>query len=130
MAICKDIIKTREIDFRSEHAASNPAQQAMALLKEVRGIEHMQARSNHRLQLRYDVRRLTLQMVENALTEVGFNLHNGLIHRMQRALLSYCEDTQRASLGVNREAQTDDNISLPKPQTQDPRPDHWRHYTS
>lgn len=130
MAICNDIIKTREICFRAERAASNPAQQAMALLKDVRGIEHMELRGPNRLQLRYDVGKLTLQMIETALKEVNFNLDNGLIHRMKRSLLSYCEDAQRASLGVNHDESADNAISLPKNHTQDPRPDHWRHYTS
>ena len=127
MPLCNDIIKDREIRFSL--STSDQAKKAEQLLRGVPGIEHIEAVDSNCLHIRYSIEELTLQMIESALREVGFDLDDGLITRLKRAVFSYCEDALRSSIGVDKaNNDTTPTLSLPQHSLQDPRPDDWRKY--
>ena len=53
----------------------------------------------------YDLRRITLQRIENALSELGYHLDNSLLCKLKRALFHYAEETQRENLAIAQEGQ-------------------------
>ena len=127
MALCNDIIKDREIRFKLSTA--DQATKAEELLKDVPGIESIEAVSAEILHVRYSVETLTLQMIEAALREVGFDLDDGLVNKLKRAVYSYCEDALRASIGVEQgDSDRVHTLSLSQSTLQDPRPHDWRKY--
>jgi hypothetical protein len=125
MTTGEDVVKNREIRFAPGDASQ--AEKAMKLLVNIKGIEQMSVASVC-LHIRYDVRHLTLQMLESALIEVGFKLDNSILTNMKRALCAYCEDAQRSTLGIEQEKSEHHTLSLSDQGTHDPRPDNWRHY--
>ncbi len=94
-----DFIKQREIHFRSLNPDANDARDAMLLLMEIQGIEDIKALTNDCIQLRYDLRYISLEIIESGLHEVGFHLDNNLIFKLKRALFYYTEETQLMNLG-------------------------------
>ena len=135
MSIRNDLIKNREIRFTrygvkqtNDQSGVDQASKAMRLLSEVGGIEEMTVTTSNILQISYDVRHLTLQMLETALIEVGFNLDISVTMQIKRSLYAYCEEAQRSSLGLEQKKSESTSISLPDNGTHDPRPDNWRHY--
>lgn len=127
MPLCNDIIKNRVIRFKL--SAPDQANKAAQLLSGVSGIEHIEAPAPDCLQIRYSVEKLTLNMIESALREVGFNLDDGLVIRFKRAVFSYCEDALRASIGVDEaNGDTHPALTLPATSLEDPRPHDWRKY--
>ncbi|MGB5397699.1 MAG: hypothetical protein WBN96_11170 [Gammaproteobacteria bacterium] len=127
MQICRDVIKTRELQFLSKLPGIDEAEKARRLLSGVKGIEHVEQTHPGRLSLRYDVRQLTLQMIESALRDVGFFLDNSLVTRIRRSLFAYCEEAQRASLGLEQDSEHV-MLSHHDSATHDPRPHNWRNY--
>lgn len=126
MPLCNDIIKERDIHFAM--ANGDQAERAMLLLTGVSGIEAMRVTAAGNLHIRYDVQALTLQMIESALSEVGFRLDDGMLMRLKRAVYSYCEDALRASLGVEQLNAEKPSLILSTETSHDPRPDNWRNY--
>jgi hypothetical protein len=127
MTAYRDIIKTRDLHFSAQANDIDQAQKACALLHRVQGVESAKHTRTSQLSIRYDVRVLTLQMIEAALKDVGFVLNNSLICRIRRSLFAYCEDAQRASLGVENQ---NDRAIIDHTDTvaHDPRPYNWRNY--
>jgi hypothetical protein len=115
------------VQFLNKLSGPDDAHKARQLLSNVQGIEAVTLLRAGKLRLRYDVRELTLQMIEDALRDVGFQLNNSLFCRIKRGLITYCEDTQRASLGVEHDAEQS-ILSQPETLAQDPRPHNWRNY--
>jgi len=127
MPLCNDIIKKREIRFRL--STPDQAQKAEQLLNDVPGIERIHATAPDCLHIQYSVEALTLQMIESALREVGFDLEDGIITRVKRAVYSYCEDALRASIGIDESASDKPPVlNLSQHTLQDPRPHDWRKY--
>jgi hypothetical protein len=127
MPLCNDIIKNREIRFKLSNAGQ--AKRAEQLLVGVAGIEHVEAVASNCLHIRYSVQEMTLNMIESALREVGFDLDDSLLMRLKRAVFSYCEDALRASIGVEETgSDAQPALSLPENNLQDPRPHDWRKY--
>jgi len=127
MPICNDIIKNREIRFKL--STPDQAKKAEQLLSDVAGIESIEATAPDCLHIKYRVEVLTLQMIESALRKVGFDLEDSIIIRMKRAVYSYCEDAQRASIGIDEATGgKPPALNLPHQTLQDPRPHDWRKY--
>jgi hypothetical protein len=126
MAICKDVIKNREIRF--SRSGVDQAEKAMKLLSGVGGIEKMSVITPDALSIRYDVQQLTLQMLESALVQVNFKLNTGIITQIKRSLFAYCEEAQRSTLGIEQAKTGHHTLSLSEQGSHDPRPDNWRHY--
>lgn len=126
--MCKDTIKCRDIRFSHAKPDADHAEKARQLLVDVSGIESMTIISTHCLRLRYDIRKLTLQMLESALKSVGFDLDNSLTARIKRGIYAYCEDAHRSSLHLEEISNEHPALNVPEHFTHDPRPDNWRNY--
>ena len=125
MPLCNDTIKNREIRFKP--STPDQAKKAEQLLSGVPGIEHTEMTAPCCMHISYNVEELTLQMIESALREVGFDLDDSLFIRLKRAVFSYCEDALRASIGVNEASNVNaPTLTLSHQVLQDPRPHDWR----
>ena len=130
-----DFIKQREIHFRSLNPDANDARDAMMLLMEIHGIDGMKALTQDCVQVRYDLRVITLEIIEAGLQEVGFHLDNNLLFKLKRALFYYTEETQLMNLGQlhDQASSTLDVFINCYHQRQhgcrDERPPHLRHYS-
>lgn len=125
MPLCNDTIKNREIRFKP--STPDQAKKAEQLLSGVPGIEHTEVTAKCCMHISYNVEELTLQMIESALREVGFDLDDGLFIRLRRAVFSYCEDALRASIGVSEASNGNaPTLTLSHQALQDPRPHDWR----
>ena len=131
-----DLIKHREIAFREPHPDPRQAHSAMLLLSEVGGITQVNLLDEHRIGISYDVRSLSFVEIEQALSEVGFHIDQGLLHKLKRALWSYTETTQRENLGLDSELCTGScaqKVFVRQYRNRahgcrDDRPRHWRRY--
>ena len=128
------VIKQRDIIFHSLHPEPNPARSAALLLNEVHGIQHVEAPTDTRLMVRYDLRHITLAEIETTLAGAGFHLDNALLIKLKRALHYYTEETERANLGCPPcQDKTTREIFIKQYRNRahgcrDPRPSHWRNY--
>ena len=134
-SLTSDFIKTREIHFRNVDPEASDAREAMQLLLGARGIEHIRALGTDCIQVRYDIRQLTQQVLEAALAEVGFHLDNNLLAKLKRALVYYIEETQLLNLGYQHD-QASSTLDIfvscyehRKHGCRDHRPEHLRHYS-
>ncbi|MDH5387433.1 MAG: hypothetical protein OEY06_03170 [Gammaproteobacteria bacterium] len=130
MPLCNDITKDREIRFTHSLTKSDQAETAARLLMDVAGIELAVPVRPNVLRVRYDIRQITLQMLESALIDVDFKLRDSLIKRFKHELIAYCEGALRSSLGIETDQQPP-SLSLPQSSSHhslDPRPDNWRNY--
>jgi len=129
-----DFIKQHEIHFRNVDPAANDAHETLRLLLEVQGIADICALTQDCIQVRYDIRHITLQDIETALSEVGFHLDNSLPSKMKRALFYYTEETQLMNWGYQHDqaSSTLDIFVSCYNQRQhgcrDERPEYMRHY--
>ena len=108
------------------------ADSAADLLRNARGVIHVQvARSDHLL-VSYNVREITLQILEALLTEFGYKLRTSLFCRTMRALCYYIEDIECTSCKHNQADCTRDAFItryLRRPHgCRDHRPEYLRRY--
>jgi len=129
-----DCIKHRDILFADLHdQGESPSQLAMLLLADAPGIINLYPHSDARLHVSYDLRLVTLNIIESGLREVGFHLDNGLLCKLRRALCHYTEETQCLNMGYQPDSKTTRDIyicrylRLPHG-CRDKRPNHWRKY--
>ena len=123
-------LRHREILFATPHPDDNQAQSAMVILVDVEGVEQVTAITNTQLSISYDVTCVTLNIIEQALLELGYHLDNSLLSKMKRALYYYTEETLRTNLGCSN-CTRDVFINRYQKQShgcRDERPQHWRHY--
>lgn len=123
-------LKHREILFATPHPDANQAQSAVVMLVDVDGVEQVSALTPTQLSISYDVTLVTLNLIEQALSELGFHLDNSLLSKMKRALYYYTEETLRINLGCPNCTQ---KVFVHHYQQQahgcrDERPEHWRNY--
>ena len=124
MPLCNDIIKNRTIRFKLSEP--DQAEKARQVLADVPGIEHLEVFDSDCLSISYTVEELTLQMIESALREVGFELDDSIVSNLKRAVFSYCEEALRASIGIDQ-AGAQPKIKLQR-SSLGPRADDWRRY--
>ena len=99
--VLAELIKQREIAFSPLHPDNNQAESASLLLVDVKGIHAVRPLDRHLLHVSYNIQYITLKIIEDALSEVGFHLDNSLFAKLKRALFYYSEDTQLANLGYD-----------------------------
>lgn len=129
-----DTIKHREIWFRGPHQDRNQAQTATLALGDVHGVLQVRPQHAELIHITYDVRSITLQVIDGLLIELGLHLDNRLLVKLRRALYYYTDEALQDALGcgrgrgnctqavfVNRYRQIEHGC-------RDVRPDHWRHY--
>jgi hypothetical protein len=108
------------------------ADSAADLLRNARGVIHVQvARSDHLL-VSYNVREITLQILEALLTEFGYKLRTSFICRTMHALCYYIEDIECSSCKHDQADCTRDAFItryLRRPHgCRDHRPEYLRRY--
>jgi hypothetical protein len=67
---------------------------AAALLRDVTGVVQVSIAGPNRLVVGYNVRQITLQVIEALLTEFGYTLHTSLFCRLMRGICYYIEDIE------------------------------------
>lgn len=77
---------------------------AVELLKDVKGVLNARVVAPDRLKVSYNVRRITLQIIEALLTEFGFRLQTSMFCHLMRNLCYYIEDNE-CSNPVNDQAE-------------------------
>ena len=127
-------VKQREICFAPLHPDPHQARSALLLLDGIEGMESVRLLSDHCLAVRYDLRRLSLQVIEDLLVEFGFHLETNLLAKLKRALYHYTEETECANRGcempqpgATREVFISRYEHLPHG-CRDHRPEYWRRY--
>lgn len=129
-----DFIKHREILFDPLHPDSNQARTAAGLLEEIDGILQARALSPTSLVVRYDLGRITLEAIDQLLSDTGFHLDNSLLSKLKRSLFHYTEETLRANVGCEQgQSNCTRKVFIQRYEQlphgcRDERPEHWRHY--
>lgn len=88
--------KEREIRFAS--FPPNQVAQALQSLRTLKGLVVSESDNARALLVRYSIRDYSLELLEDALRDAGFHLDNTLYYRLMRALVYFCEETQRHNL--------------------------------
>jgi len=129
-----ECIKHRDILFAELHNQDEPpSQRAMLLLSDAPGIINLHPVSDIQLHISYDLRIVTLDIIESGLSEVGFHLNNSIVCKLRRALYHFTEETQCINMGYHPDSKTTRDIyvyrylRLPHG-CRDERPRHWREY--
>ena len=132
--VAPELIKHREIRFCRLHPDPQQAQTVMLLLSGIDGILGVRLAEGECVQVSYDLSRLSIKIIDEALIELGFHLDNSLFSKLMRALYYYAEEAQCANLGSrdSRSHQTLD-IFIQRYQhlphgCRDNRPEYWRRY--
>lgn len=129
-----DTKRFREIHFMPLHPEPAQAQSAMLLLSDVKGIDHLELVATTKLSIGYDLKHISLSIIEQALIDVGFHLDNTLLIKIKRALYYYTEDVSRENMGYSTKgSNSTQQIFINRYQRlkhgcRDQRPDHWRRY--
>ncbi|HHH44602.1 MAG TPA: hypothetical protein ENK49_10730 [Gammaproteobacteria bacterium] len=131
-----DPVKYREIGFCSPHPDPQQALSAMLVLADLDGILHVTVpdRSRNALHVRYDLNRISLNVIEDLLSELGFHLDNSLLAKLKRALYYYTEENELQALGhpTGQDQSTRDIFMrcyrCHTHGCRDERPQHWRKY--
>lgn len=130
----QQVLKRREINFSPLHPDPNQADSARKVLIGVTGIRELDSPHACCLHIQYDIRHITLRMINEALEQLGFHLDNSLVGKLKRALFYYTEDTERANLGCDScQGKITTQVFVCHYQRRqhgcrDGRPEHWRRY--
>ena len=115
-------------------SADDPAttDAAAELLRNVKGVLRVRVAGPNRLVVSYNVRRITLQVIEALLTEFGYQLRTSFFCRFMRSLCYYLEDIECTSPGHDQADCTREafiNRYLDRPHgCRDHRPEYLRRY--
>jgi len=108
------------------------AEAAAGLLRDVKGVLRVRVSGPNRLVVSYNVRRITLQVIEALLTEFGYRLRTSFVCRTLRGLCYYLEDIECTSCKHDQADYTRDafiNRYLDRPHgCRDHRPEYLRRY--
>lgn len=88
--------KEREIRFKK--LPPGQVDHAMRALRMLKGLQAERGAGELTLVVRYSVLDYSLESLEDALREAGFALDNSLYSKLMRALVYFCEETQRHNL--------------------------------
>jgi hypothetical protein len=125
-------LKTRSIWLTEPSQDPDYAESAAELLRNVRGVLHVKVTKSDRLLVSYNVREITLQVVEALLIEFGYKLRTSLFCRLMRGLCYYVEDIECTNCKHDQADCTRDAFItryLRRPHgCRDHRPDYLRRY--
>ena len=130
----EELYKHRIIQFCRLHPDPDQVGSATLWLQGVAGIQIVRPLSPHALEVVYDLRRVALENIESALSELGYHLDNTLLCKLKRALFYYTEETQRENLAIAQESEImQREVFVNRYQhvahgCRDPQPEHWRGY--
>ena len=88
--------KEREIRFTA--LPPGQAERALLSLRPLKGLHVAPGGRARSLTVSYSVLDYSLEMLEEALRDAGFHLDNSLYMKLVRALVYFCEETQRHNL--------------------------------
>lgn len=129
-----DRVKRRQINFRDLHPERNDARTAANFLADVDGVLELKPLSPIVLEVSYDLHKICLQEIDDALTELGLHLDGALLFRLKRSLSYYTEGTYRENHGYITSDRNSTKLVFAKRWEslehgcRDPRPEHWRRY--
>jgi len=125
-------LKQRSIWLTEPSQDPDYAESAAELLRNVRGVLHVKVAKSDRLLVSYNVRIITLQVVEALLIEFGYKLRTSLVCRLMRGLCYYVEDIECTNCKHDQADCTRDAFItryLRRPHgCRDHRPDYLRRY--
>ena len=125
-------LKQRSIWLTEPSQDPDYAESAAELLRNVRGVLCVKITKSDRLLVSYNVREITLQVVEALLIEFGYTLRTSLFCRMMRGLCYYVEDIECTNCKHDQADCTRDAFItryLRRPHgCRDHRPDYLRRY--
>lgn len=126
-------LKAREVGFCALHPEEAQAHSASLVLQGIDGVDSIQLITEQMLHVQYDIRMITLQMIEEGLTELGYHLDNSLLVRLKRALFYYTEEIERENLGISQASGVTPQVFIHRYQKirhgcRDQRPEYWRNY--
>lgn len=127
-------IKQREVHLQVEAGAADHAQTAATLLTGADGILSVQVTGPGIIVVTYDLYAMTLLAIEEALLTVGLTLDESWIHKLQRAVYHYMEETQLANLAHSHDQSTSQLAMFANRYHQrshgcrDERPEYYHHY--
>jgi hypothetical protein len=87
-------LKHRSIWLKGPDLDPDRSNAAAALLRDVRGVMRVRIAPRGRLIVSYNVRQITLQIIEALLTEFGYTLRTSLFCRLMRTACYYIEDIE------------------------------------
>lgn len=124
--------KRRTIRLGGADANPDRVRSAARLLRDVKGVSEVRIISRNRMVVRYNVRQITLQVIEALLNEFGYQLETGLVCRCMRTVFYYIEDIE-CSDPVHDQAECTRDVFitryLRRPHgCRDQRPDYLRRY--
>ncbi len=128
-----DEIKVRDLCF-CDHNPHQQAEDAMLLLQVADGVVNITKSASNKLRISYNIRYLSLEIIDSALFEIGFHLDNSIICKIKRALFYYVEEIQRENLGISRdENEPTRSVFVNRYQQlkhgcRDGKPSEWRKY--
>lgn len=88
--------KLREIRFRP--LPPGQVERALASLRQLPGLGVEPGHRPLAVMVHYSILDYSLEVLESALAEAGFHLDQSLFVKLRRALINFCEETQRHNL--------------------------------
>jgi hypothetical protein len=127
-----DKLKQRSIRLTGPQQGPVSTESAALLLNDVRGVLRVRITGANRLVVSYNVRLITMQIIEALLTEFGYRLHTGLFCRVMRGICYYIEDIECSNCRPDQAECTRDAFItryLRRPHgCRDQRPEYLRRY--
>jgi hypothetical protein len=126
--------KLKHRTIRLSRAEPDPAatESAAQLLHDVKGVVRVQTLGPYRIKVSYNVRQITMQIMEALLGELGYRLQTGIYCRLMRGLCYYIEDIECTDRVHDQAEYTRDAFItryLHRPHgCRDHRPDYLRRY--
>jgi len=125
-------LKHRTIRLSSVEPDPAATESAAQLLHDVKGVVRVQIIGPYRIKVSYNVRQITMQIIEALLGELGYRLQSGFYCRFMRGLCYYIEDIECTDRVHDQAECTRDAFItryLHRPHgCRDHRPDYMRHY--
>jgi hypothetical protein len=125
-------LRRRTIRLRRADKAPRRVEAAAQLLRDIRGVKEVCVVRSDRIVVQYNVRRITLQIIEALLAEFDHKVDTSLFCRAMRALCYYVEDIECTDGCQDQAANTRDAFIaryLTRPHgCRDPRPEYQKRY--
>ena len=125
-------LKNRTIRLTGPDRDASTTESAAALLRDVVGVLRVRVTGPSRIKVSYNVRQVTMQIIEALLKEFGYNLNTGFFCSIMRNICYYIEDIECDSSRHDQADSTRDAFItryLRKPHgCRDHRPDYLKRY--
>jgi hypothetical protein len=125
-------LKRRTIRLRRADKTPQRVEAAAQLLRDIRGVTHVSIVRIDRIAVQYNVRQITLQIIEALLAEFDHKVDSSLLCRMMRAVCYYVEDIECTEGCPDQARHTRDAFIaryLTRPHgCRDPRPEYQKRY--